>query len=294
MSPKNKRKQKDKMKGKDKRHKGGPRMAELADKHVLYQKSVQAPEAEVEFFEKTFEALRGHKAQLMREDFCGTAYLSTSWCQSDPQRNAIGVDICGDTLAWGKQHNVQPAGEDVARRVTLIQDDVRTAQAEPADITCALNFSYCIFKTRDELRRYFEAARQGLKDDGLFVLDLFGGTECMDVLEEETDIDGEPATYVWDQDKFNPINNHILCHIHFKFDDGSRIKKAFTYDWRLWSIPEITELLEEAGFSKVHVYWERFEESDDDDDELEGTGEYYEATEAENQESWMTYIVAEV
>jgi hypothetical protein len=69
--------------------------------------------------------------------------------------------------------------------------------------------------------------------------------------------------------------------------------KAFTYDWRLWSLPELKELLEEAGFSKVRIYWEEYEEGDEDDDEMEGTGEYYEADEVENQESWMVYIAAE-
>ena len=57
---------------------------------------------------------------------------------------------------------------------------------------------------------------------------------------------------------------------------------------------EMAKLLEEAGFSKSRVYWEEYEESEDeDDDELEGTGKYYETTEVENQESWMIYIVAE-
>jgi hypothetical protein len=52
--------------------------------------------------------------------------------------------------------------------------------------------------------------------------------------------------------------------------------------------------LHEAGFSRVRVYWEEFIDDDDEDsDELEGTGEYFEATEVENQESWVNYIVAE-
>ncbi|NIQ11531.1 MAG: hypothetical protein GWO08_17000, partial [Gammaproteobacteria bacterium] len=46
-------------------------------------------------------------------------------------------------------------------------------------------------------------------------------------------------------------------------------------------------------FSKSRVYWEKYEDTDEDDDELEGTGEYEEVTEVENQESWMIYIVAE-
>ncbi len=85
----------------------------------------------------------------------------------------------------------------------------------------------------------------------------------------------------------------MTCYIHFEFDDGSRMDKAFTYEWRLWMIPEVSELLKEAGFSKVHVYWEEFVEDEDDDEEMEGTGIYHDVTEAEQQESWVNYIVAE-
>ncbi|MGD8484962.1 MAG: class I SAM-dependent methyltransferase [Thioalkalispiraceae bacterium] len=267
--------------------------AEQADRHVLYQESVQCPEAEVEFMSKTFEALKGRKALSVKEDFGGTGYLSVEWVKSDPQRTAIVVDIDKPTLDWGQQNNVEPAGSEVASRVTMIEADVRDITEPRVDIINAFNFSYCIFETRDEMRRYFEVAREGLKDDGILVLDLFGGTEAMDVLEEETELDEFDATYRWEHVSFNPINNHMECAIHFDFDDGSSLENAFTYAWRLWSIPEIRELLEEAGFSKTRIYWEEYVDSDDDDDELEGTGEYYETEEVENQESWMIYIVAE-
>ncbi len=268
-------------------------LAEQADRHILYQDAVQCTETEIEFFDTTYTKIKGKKPLVMREDFCGTALLSVDWANSDPKRESIGVDICGDTLEWGKLNNITPAGADVEQRISLFQDDVRVISEPKADITCALNFSYCIFKKRDELRSYFESVLKGLNDDGMLILDMFGGTECQDELEEETEMEDYPATYVWEHANFNPITNDITCHIHFDFDDDSRMEKAFTYNWRLWSLPEITELLTEAGFSKVRIYWEKFEESEDDEDELEGTGEYYEAIEVENQESWMVYIVAE-
>ncbi len=272
-----------------------PSMAQQADKHALYEKSVQAPEFEVEFFTDRFQELRGRDALVMKEDFCGTALLSVEWCKSDPRRRAIGVDLCPDTLAWGRQNNIQPAGSDVAERLTLVEANVLDVAEPKADITCAMNFSYNIFKSRDDLRRYFQAARQGLNSDGLFILDIFGGTECIDVNLDEREVDGEEFTYEWEHAKYNPITNEILCHIHFEFPDGSRLDKAFTYDWRLWSIQELHEILLEAGFSKVRVYWEEYEDDGDEDNEfMEGTGNYYETTEVENQESWLTYIVAEV
>lgn len=281
-----------KNKHKDKQPKG-PTMAETADRHVMYQASVQAVDVEVEFLDKIFRDLRGRQALSFKEDFCGTALLSVEWCKSDSKRTAIGVDIDEETLEWGRQHNLEPAGSDVSSRVSLLKQDVREVLDPKVDITCAFNFSYCIFKTRPELREYFAKAREGLQDDGLLVLDLFGGTECLDELEEETELEEVDGTYIWEHAKYNPITNEILCHIHFKFPDKSRMDKAFTYDWRLWTLQELKELLEEAGYSKVRIYWEKFENSDDDDDFLESTGEFYEATDVENQESWHAYVVAE-
>ena len=50
--------------------------AKTADRHELYQLSVQAPETEVEFMTRTFRKLYGRKPLEMREDFCGTALFS--------------------------------------------------------------------------------------------------------------------------------------------------------------------------------------------------------------------------
>lgn len=272
-----------------------PTLAEQADRHVLYQAAVQAPEFEIEFFDTRYKALRGRKPWSMREDFCGTALLCAEWCKSHPRRSAIGVDLCAATLAWGRAHNIEAAGTSIARRTTLLQADVLTVQAPRVDLVCAMNFSYLVFKTRPLLRRYFENVRRGLNPGGVFMLDLLGGTATMDSCEEERELADHRAVYTWEHEKFNVINHDLLCHIHFSFDDGSRIDRAYTYDWRLWSVPELHELLLEAGFGKVHVFWEQFEEDTDDpkSEYLVGTGVYKEVTEQENQESWVTYIMAE-
>jgi SAM-dependent methyltransferase len=267
--------------------------AERADRHVLYQHSVQAPEFEVEFFEDRYKELRGKKPKSLREDFCGTALLCVEWCKSHPKRTALGVDLCQDTLAWGTRHNLKPAGRDVESRIELCHANVLDVHEPRVDVTCAMNFSYCVFKTRGALRHYFESAHRGLKKDGIFVLDLLGGSETMGVVEEERDVEGQNFTYVWDQAKFNPITHDFLCHIHFRFPDGSQLRRAYTYDWRLWMLPELREVLVEAGFSRVHVFWEQFEEDPEGGDELISTDEHIDTLEAENQEAWIAYIVAE-
>ena len=79
----------------------------------------------------------------------------------------------------------------------------------------------------------------------------------------------------------------MRTHIHFKFPDGSRIKKAFTYEWRLWTAPEIRELLLEAGFRNPTVYWEG------EDEDGEGNGEFSPEARGEADLAWIAYIVAE-
>ena len=53
-----------------------PLMADRADPHVLYEKSVQSPDYDIPFFTEYFEKYAGRPLRLLREDFCGTAALS--------------------------------------------------------------------------------------------------------------------------------------------------------------------------------------------------------------------------
>jgi hypothetical protein len=260
-------------------------IASRADRHALYERAVQDTERDVRFFARSYRKLRGHEPMTLREDFCGTAALCLSWVKSHAERTAIGVDLSQDTMDWGIRNRILPAGGDYVDRISLVHGDVREVRRPKVDIVCAQNFSYYCFKTRAELVEYFRAARAGLQRDGVFFLDLLGGTEVM--MEGITDNDLGEFTYRWEQARFNIVNHDFVCHIHFLFPDGSRILRAFTYDWRLWTMPEIRELLLEAGFSDVHFYWEKT------DAEGEGMGVFYEPDHVDNQEIWWTYVAAE-
>ena len=264
-----------------------PTMAEQADIHELYEQSVQNVEAEVEFLQNTFRALRGRTAHLYREDFCGTASASCEWVRQGDKFQAIGVDIDPSVLEWGREHRVGRLGAADRTRVQLIESDVRTVDTPQVDILAAFNFSYFIFDTRDALRAYFRRACDALKDDGVFFCDMFGGPEAQEETKERTKHKKHGFTYIWHQAEFHPVTHYIRCHIHFKFKDGSKIKKAFTYEWRLWTAPEIRELLLEAGFSKATVYWEGEDENGD------GNGEFLPEEKGEADLAWIAYIVAE-
>ena len=267
------------------KRKNKPTMAELADRHRCYEASVQDPESELEFVADTFSELTGRKLKFIREDFCGTANTACAWVADSKSHTAVGVDLDAEVMAWGRANHVAELSKSARERLELVQADVLQYQGEPADAILAMNFSYYLFTTRDRLRAYFRNALAGLKRDGLLFLDAFGGYEAHQEIEERTEYDD--FTYVWDQAAFNPINQHMTCRIHFEFPDGSELKNAFEYHWRLWTLPEIRELLLEAGFATATIYWEGT-----DEETGEGDGIYTASEQGDADAGWIAYLVA--
>jgi hypothetical protein len=227
-------------------------MAVKADRYKLYESSVQCAETEVDFVEYEFKKLRGRRPALLREDFCGTAAVCFEWASRGQENTAIGVDIDGEVLNWANENHLPALKATVRSNVKLIRGDVLKVSTPQQDVILAMNFSYWLFKERKLLLAYFRKVRKNLELDGIFFLDCFGGSDAYRELKERTKLDG--FTYVWDQAAYNPVNSDISCHIHFHFPDKSKLEKAFTYDWRLWTLPEIRELLLDAGFSEVIIY----------------------------------------
>jgi len=262
------------------------RTAAGSDRHELYELSVQEPEAECDLVDQAWKERRGRKCRSIREDFCGTAAVCREWVKRSPKHTAIGVDLDQSVMDWGMVRGRKHLSPKQLARIQLFKTDVRSTRTKPVDSVLAMNFSYFIFKTRDELRKYFKAARQNLVKDGLFLLDAYGGSDSYLEIEEDRNLSG--FTYIWDQSQYNPISNHVVNHIHFEFPDGTKMKKAFTYEWRLWSLPEIREVLLEAGFKRVTVYWEGTDKKTGD-----GNGVWKADERGEACQGWVAYLVAE-
>ncbi len=226
-----------------------PTMAGSADRHALYEASVQCAKTEVDFVDETFRRLRGRPARSLREDFCGTAKVVCEWVRRGRGRTAVGVDRDPAVLAWGRQHNLAALPPAAARRVALVEGDVLTVRLPPVDLVLAMNFSYWVFKERTAYQGY---------------------------------------TYVWHQAAYDPISGDTLCHIDFEFEDGSRLERAFTYDWRLWTLPELREVLAEAGFRRSTVYWQG-----SDLHTGAGDGVFLPVEKGEPVADWIAYLVAE-
>jgi hypothetical protein len=267
-----------------------PTAADLADRHRLYECAVQSPEAEVDFVDRTFRLLRGRSARWLREDFCGTAAICCAWVRRRKRNVALGVDLDPEVLDWARGHNLTALSDGQRKRVQLLQQDVREAGTRPLDLVLAMNFSYWLLSGRAALKRYFEGVRASLAADGVFFLDAYGGYDSYRIITEERTIDDPELgrfTYLWEQASYDPISGRLVCHIHFAFEDGSRLDRAFSYDWRLWSLPEIRELLTEAGFSRIMVYWQGWDEHGHPD------GRFVPVESGEADAGWIAYLTAE-
>jgi SAM-dependent methyltransferase len=254
--------------------------AQSVDPHELYEKSVQDPEPDVALLSRQFMRERGRTPRTLREDFCGTGYFCAAWIRSRRDRSAIGVDLDETTMAWGRARHFN----GIESRMTWRRADVRRVTAPRVDLVTAFNFSWCIFQDRPTLVRYFRHVRAGLKRDGLFALDLHGGPDSLAKMKDEHKMGG--FTYVWDQGALDALTHRTIRRIHFDFPDGTRLRDVYRYDWRIWMLPETRDALHDAGFARVDVLWEGY------DAKGEGNGVFRRVDHAENEDSWVAYLLA--
>ena len=253
-------------------------------KYFFYESSVQNPEGDVEFINEKFQELRGKKPYSLREDFGGTGLLCCHWVKQGASYSASVVDLDSEPINYGKRKNVTKLSPRSTKRITYHQKNVLDVRDISSDVVVAFNFSYFTFKHRRELLEYFSEVKKSLKPGGVFFLDCFGGSECYTPIEEETEFDD--FSYFWDLHSFDPIANHVIYYIHFKEKRKVKQKKVFSYDWRMWSLPELKEILHEVGFKDVTIYWEG------DDEDGSGNGLFTPCQSAEQCDSWVVYLAA--
>jgi len=259
----------------------------IPNKYELYEHSVQDARVEVDFMTWLYKLQRKRKALRLREDFCGTFKVCCEWVKQGPKYTAMGVDLSTSPLAYGRKTHLVKLSDDQQSRIRLLQRNVLHVHKPQVDVVCAFNFSYYIFKTRRELLNYFKASYKALARDGVMIVDAFGGTVTQDVHIERRWVKTRKYRfqYIWEQTIYNPIQNSAKYKIHFKLPNGQRIDNAFSYDWRMWTLPEIRETMIDAGFKKTYVYWEGVNRKG------QGNGRFRRQEHDDACDVWVGYLV---
>lgn len=262
-------------------------------KLLLYRHAVQHPPAEVAFIHRAYAHYRrGAEPTRLREDFAGTCAVAAEWVVQDDNRRALAVEAHGPTARWAQRRVIEPLGGR-AEDLLLFNKDVLDVAGPKVDVVAALNFSILIYHDRAALLRYFRHARRSLRADGLFVVDIFGGPGAMRVGKQSRRITPprdsglRPYRYTWEQLAFDAVTNRIDCRIHFDYPGCAGYAGAMCYDWRLWTLPELTGLLREAGFDWAEVWLDR------DRPEHGGRdGRYHPVRRMPAREDWVAYVLA--
>lgn len=254
--------------------------ATAQDPYSLYERAVQEPDVELGLLERALRRA-GRPAKRLREDFSGTGLFSARWVAAGPERSAVAVDIDPAVHEWGRAHHGSALGS-ASRRLHWVRADVRRGPPGPFDAVVALNFSYQAFRTRPALKDYLSGARRALAPGGVLMLDAFGGWLAQQGLIDRRRL-GHGVTYLWEQGPLDPVTHRVSASISFALPGGRRAS-PFHYDWRLWTLPELTDLLEEVGFADVAILW---------DVEPPGIApRYVRRRRAVNQAAWMAYLIA--
>jgi hypothetical protein len=255
------------------------------EKYRLYEASVQNPEADINFINREYKRIFKKAPLSLREDFSGTGLMACTWGKQSINHTAYGIDLDIEPITYGLDHHYLPMTEDEQKRVKIIKGNVLSNYQFSTDVTVAFNFSYFLFKRREDLLTYFKQVRKHMKKDSAFFLDLFGGTDTRKELIESNR--HKMHTYFWECSKYNPLTSECMYYIHFlKHETKTKYEKVFKYDWRMWDAREIQDVLESAGFKNIQIYWEG------EDENGEGDGNFKPKNKADNCESWVTYIMA--
>lgn len=220
------------------------------DRWEFYERAVQSPRDSLAML---IDA-HGGDPRVLAEDFAGSAALSRAWAASAPERRSIAVDL--DAQALTRASGVQ-------RVETLVADvrDARSVARARGDVVHAGNFSLGYLHSRLELVAYLRAVRGRLSDRGLFACDTYGGPSAFQLGAWTRSIalpDGARLTSVWERREADAMTSRVVNVLGYRVErDGEIVEReleAFVYDWRLWSVPELADALEEAGFERSRVH----------------------------------------
>ncbi|KAJ1921539.1 hypothetical protein H4219_000576 [Mycoemilia scoparia] len=245
-------------------------------------------------------------ALSLREDFCGTAALCAEWVSHDCKRWGIGVDIDPEVINYGLEKTLPKRRLDQGDRITLVTADVSKAFASrdwpknnndddyddddrkrgawarsigggkfevpPVDIIASLNYSMGFYHKRADLIRYLKHSYNNLEDFGILVCDIFGGMDSYSsnnvTIREFSDF-----RYKFEQKNFDLATNTAQLSISYRMADGTHLKDAFAYTFRVYTPFELKEAMLESGFKAVSI-WMPVEKKDDSEDESSGNGGY--------------------
>lgn len=179
---------------------------------------------------------------------CGTG--SVSACLARKGYNIFGVDLSPQMLSFA-ENKLSALGCDYS----LINSAMQDFEADiPVDgVVCLLDSINHLTDITDVERTFFNVYKS-LKNGGLFIFDVNTIYKHQKILFDNTFVfDEEDYFLVWDNEQVSDREVRILLDI-FAYNGSSYDRYSEEFNEYAYSIEELTNLLNCAGFKSVRVY----------------------------------------
>lgn len=266
-------------------------------KFWMYENSVQNPGWQLQSLPRLHKKLIKKEINDLREDFCGSGLLSAEWVRRSAQNTAVGLDLDPEAIEYAERVHLDGLKPVQKRRLKYLNQNVLKPTSRKFDSIFANNYSFFDFHERLDLLKYFKSAYVSLKSQGTLFLETAGGSGFLKPANDRFSkklnhpkFGRIQLDWVWQQQDYDPITSINDYSLHYRVvrkklkldrDFNQWKNDVFRYNWRVWSIREIRELLLYAGFQSTVVFWP-----------VDLDSEKFEIRDwAENYESWVAYVV---
>lgn len=264
----------------------------------LYEQTVQMGNKIIDFMRKEYKSKFDQYPTTFREDFCSSGIYCEKWVKSSYNTYAIGIDIDQKALDYGVKYNIydnkrmklinhnvldpylpssievnknekQEEKEKESNHHNENEDDnededeykeVDINKLSTFNIICSMNYSHFLLTKRKDLLKYFQNVYESLDKTSMFFIDFYGGPHIYSSSEHSSN---KQDNYYCLSSKMNIMNNNQT--IDLKFKQNKKYNSLFHYTFRVYSLIELKEAMEEVGFKKFKVFIKLFNEDEEDD-----------------------------
>ncbi len=179
---------------------------------------------------------------------CGTGSFSVHLAEKG--YNVLGVDLSEEMLSVA-QNKLSEISCEYSLINAKMQDFIADIKVD--GVICMLD-SINHLTSFDDVKTTFENVYKSLKNGGLFIFDVNTIYKHQQILFDNTFVFDEEDYYlVWDNEKVNDREVRILLDF-FLFNGESYDRYSEEFNEYAYSVNELKEMLNNAGFTDIKVY----------------------------------------
>ncbi len=181
---------------------------------------------------------------------CGTGEITL-------RLHKAGYRMTGADVSERMLEQAQQKARKAGARIAFVRQPMQSLSVHKSvsAITCACDGVNYLLSTEDA-KKFFTCANRALKDEGLLLFDVSSAYKLKKILGGQTFGEDEPeCTYLW-QNCFDEKTRLLEMRLSFFTPDGCGAYKRFyeRHVQRAHTVPELSSLLEQAGFTLEGVF----------------------------------------